>query len=75
MKNKTFIDALDLSSRKKRRNATKLAVNLVDRIHYEESLYMWRIPANLKGGALYNAAGDTTDFLEEAIISLRQAYD
>jgi len=75
MKHKAFIDGLDLSSRQKRRNAAKLAACLVDRIHFEESRYMWRIPDNLKGGAAYDAAEETVDYLEDAIISLRSAYD
>ena len=75
MKQNALIDSIDVSTRRKRRRATKLAVELVARIHLAEFQYMERIPVNLQGSAVYDAADEAIDYLFDAICSLEYAYD
>ena len=70
-----FIGSIDLSTRRKRRAATKLAAHLVGLIHLEESNYMERIPLNLQDSAVYDAADEAVDWLAEALSALDYAYD
>jgi len=75
MKHNAFIDSFDLSSRRKRRSAVKLAIHLIDKVHLAEFQYMQRIPFNLRSGAAYATADDALDLLVSAIEALGYAYD
>ena len=74
MKHDHYFDSLDLSSRHKRRETTKLAVKLVGMIHLAEYNYMERIPVNLKESDAYYAAEETIDYLLDAINALENAF-
>ena len=71
---KTTIDALDLSSRRKRRNAAALAAGLLVRIRTAEEDCMGRIPENLQGSDAYDNADSSAGLLDEAIDALDAAY-
>ena len=70
----TLVDSIDLSSRRKRREAAKLAIHLIENIHLAESNYLNRIPINLQGSPAYEAADETLDYLVDAIDILECAY-
>ena len=75
MNHHPFFDSIDLSTRRKRRAATKLASYLIGIIHHAEYQYLERIPPNLQGSAAYEAADETLDLLVEAINVLDSAFD
>jgi len=75
VKNNSFIDSIDLSSRRKRRAATKLAIRLVGLIHLAEFQYVKKIPPDFHGSSYYIAADEALDCLVQAIILLEYAYD
>jgi hypothetical protein len=59
---------------KRRRIVNRIRIEL-DRIHFAEGMYMTRIPENLQGSDAYDAAIESMDRLEEAIMALDEAYD
>ena len=75
MKSIPIIASVDVSSRRKRRAATALAIGLLGKIHLAEEDYLSRIPLNLHGSAAYAAAEDTIDSLIDAILTLDCAFD
>ena len=75
MNRRSLLDSIELSTRRRRRDAVKLAMDLVAGIHLAESGYMERIPANLQGGDAYQAAEQALDYLVEAIDALEAAYE
>lgn len=70
-----YIDLIDLSSRRKRRAAAKLAVRLIDMIHLAEFQYLQKIPFNLRSSGAYCAADDALDWLVAAMQYIGYAYD
>ena len=72
---RSFIAAIDVSTRRKRRAATALAIDLLGKIHLAEEDYVSKIPPNLHGSAAYAAAEDTIDSLVDAILTLDCAFD
>ena len=69
-----YFDSIDVSTRPKRRRVVALVVKLVDRIHFQESSYLNRIPDNLQTGDAFAAAEDSVTYLEEALAALHDAY-
>jgi hypothetical protein len=74
-KNVVEIEALDISTRPKRRRAVTIIIRALGQIYMEEFNYMNRIPTNLHGADAYSAADDTLDYLDEAMCTLNYAYD
>ena len=75
MKSSSIVAAIDVSTRRKRRAATALAIDLLGKIHLAEEDYVSRIPLNLHGSDAYAAAEDTIDSLIDAILILDCAFD
>jgi hypothetical protein len=69
-----FLDSIDVSTRKKRRKAVVLAIELLKKIRYAEEQYMARVPRNLHSGGAYFASDDSIDAIAGALISLLDAY-
>ena len=74
MKQNAFIASIDVSTRRKRRVATAMAITLLEKIHSAEEQYQENIPENLQGSSAYNAAEETLDSLVEAICVLAGAF-
>ena len=72
---KSSLAALDLSSRKKRRNAISLTAALLVRVRDEEEAYMNRIPDNLQGSDAYSDSECFISLLDEAIDLVASVYD
>jgi len=72
---KTALDAIDLSSRVKRRKAAALASGLLERIRAAEEAYMERIPVNLQASDAYDMADNSIGLLDEAIDLVGSVYD
>ena len=72
---KSAFQAVDLSSRSKRRKAVTLVVDLLERIRMAEVAYMERIPENLHGSDAYDNADCAIGLLDEAIDSVNAVYD
>ena len=78
MKKKTwesFLDSVDVSTRGKRRKATMLAIDLLEKIRHAEERYLERIPPNLRSGSAYYDADYSVDTIIAAIIELLRAYE
>ena len=69
------IKSIDLSTRRKRRAATAVALDLLESIRLAEESYLLRIPLNLQGGDAYTSAEDTVGYLIDAIVTLADAYE
>jgi len=72
---KTAFDAIDLSSKNKRRKAAALAACFLERIRAAEQTYMERIPENLQGSEAYGNADCSIGLLDEAIDAVNSIYD
>ena len=72
---KAIIKSIDLSTRRKRRAATALALDLLECIRLAEKTYLLRITPNLQGSDAYAAAEETVDYLIDAIGNLADAYE
>lgn len=72
---KSTLDALDLSSKAKRRKATALASCLLERIRSAEEAYLHRIPLNLQGSDAYDSADCSIGLLDDAIDAVNSVYD
>jgi hypothetical protein len=72
---RAFIDSIDLSTRKKRRQAASLAAHFLGLIHLQELEYQDRIPPNLQSGDAYAAADETIEMLLAAMDYLMSAYE
>lgn len=70
-----ILNSIDLSTRRKRRDATALVVDILLRISREEERYMNRIPDNLQSGDAFTAAEETLSSLDEAAAILTEAFD
>lgn len=75
MNKRAILNAIDLSTRRKRREATSFVVDIIFRIFREEENYMNRIPENLQSGDAFVAAEDTLASLDEAAAILTDAFD
>ena len=71
---KSFLDSIDVSTRWKRRKATTLVIDLLEKIRNGEERYLESIPYNLQSGTAYYAADDSVDTIISAIVSLLDAY-
>ena len=71
---KHFLDPIDVSTRAKRRKATELVVELLEKIRHAEERYMQRIPLNLRSGDAYFSADYSVGAIIDAIIVLFDAY-
>ena len=78
MKKKTwesFLDSVDVSTRGKRRKATMLAIDLLEKIRHAEERYLERIPPNLRSGSAYYDADYNVDTIIAVIIELLRVYE
>jgi hypothetical protein len=66
--------AVDITTRPKRRRAVSLIITQLSRIHSAEEAYMERIPMNMQDGEAYAAAEYSVDLLNDAIVTLMDAY-
>jgi hypothetical protein len=71
---KSFLDSVDVSTRRKRRKAMALAIKLLEKIRHAEEQNMAKIPLNLRPGPIYCEAGYCVDAIIDAIIGLLSAY-
>ena len=71
---KSILDSIDVSTRRKRRKAMTLVIELLEKIRHAEEQYMERMPINLQSGGAYTAADESVDAIIEAIIGLLNAY-
>ena len=69
-----FLDSIDVSTRRKRRKAVILAIELLKKIRYAEEQYVARFPHNLHSVGTYSAPNDSIDAITGALISLLDAY-
>ena len=69
-----FLDSIDVSTRRKRRKAVLLAIELLKKIRYAEEQYVARAPRNLHSGGTYFSPDDSVDAITGALISLLDAY-
>ena len=63
-----------LDTRKKRRKAVKTLIPMIEAVMDAEQRYIDNVPENLSGSCFYEAAEQTAAALEEALGSLREAY-
>jgi len=75
MKNKSFIDSVDVSTRGKRRKAMALVIELLEKIRHSEERYLENIPLNLQSGSAYADAEYSVDIIIDAIVELLNAYE
>jgi len=68
------IGAINVSSRAKRMQAISIAINLLEKIRAAEEENIDRFPVNLRFGYAFAKAGDSLDFITDAIIDLKDAY-
>ena len=69
-----FLNSIDVSTRRKRRKAVALAIELLKKIRYAEEQYAARVPRNLHPGTTHFAPDDSIDAITGALISLLDAY-
>ena len=74
MKKSVLLDSIDVSTRRKRKAATHIALNLLQRVRHAEKEYLDRIPLHLHGSDAYTAAYYTVDILTEALVTLCDAF-
>jgi len=70
----TSFGAADISTRSKRRQAVSLIISELSLIRNAEEAYMERIPINLQGSDAYAAADESIELLDDAILTLMDAY-
>ena len=66
--------AIDISTRPKRRRIVSMIITELSHIRKAEETYMERIPINMQHGDAYAAADYSVDLLNDAIITLMEAY-
>jgi hypothetical protein len=71
----SFLGSVDVSTRGKRRKATELAIELLEKIRHAEERYLERIPLNLQSGSAYSDAEYSIDIIIDAIDDLLNAYE
>jgi len=75
MKACTIIDSIDVSTRRKRKAALSLALNMIEKIRFAEDAYLERIPPNLHGSSAYAITDEAVDALTDSILTLMTVYD
>jgi len=75
MNNIPFTGFVDVSTRRKRREALSIAVRLLEQILQAEEAYMERIPDNLQSGEAYETTEEYICMLSDALLSLTSVYD
>ena len=70
-----IINSIDVSTRRKRRQAAILAAAILKRIQFSEADYRDRIPDNLQNGDAYLAADEAVDAIDEAVCAVLGIYD
>lgn len=75
MNKRSILDSFDLSTRRKRREAARIVIDILSGIYREEESYMNRIPENLQAGDAFSAAEETLVSLDEAAIILSDAFE
>jgi hypothetical protein len=68
-------DNIDVSTKRKRRKAISLIIELLARVRYAEEYSLHRIPLNLQGGEAFLEAEEAVDCLDEAICVLANAFE
>jgi RPA family protein len=63
-----------LETRRHRRKAVNILTAKLEAVIKAETAYQGRIPENLEGSGVYEAAGQTIEMLEEALQLLEEAY-
>jgi hypothetical protein len=74
MKKSVSIASIDVSTRRKRRVATNLAINLLIKIRFAEQGYLAQMPPQLHGKAEHTAAENAIDALIAATIALSETF-
>jgi type VI protein secretion system component VasA len=74
MKKNALLTSIDVSSRRKRRAATNIVIELLIKIRFAEQEHLSRMPLHFYGNADYIAAEDTIDTLIAATVALSEAY-
>jgi hypothetical protein len=72
---KSFLDSIDVSTRRKRREAMVVAIELLEKIRHAEEQYMERTSLNLRSSGAYLEAGYNVDAIIDAVIGLWGALD
>lgn len=75
MKKNVLLSSVDVSTRRKRRGAVSLAIDLLEKIRFAEQKYLDRIPLNFHGSTAYVAAEDTVYNLIMTIVILSDAFE
>ena len=70
---KSLAALFDLTTRRKRRAATSIAIDLLENVLIAEESYLNSIASNLS--AAYINTNNTVDYIFEAVIALNNAYD
>ena len=70
---KSLTALFDLTTRRKRRAATSIAIDLLENVLRAEESFLNSIASNLS--AAYINTNDTVDYLLEAVIALNNAYE
>ena len=68
------LNAIDLSTRAKRRCAAALAIDFLERIRLAEEASLGRFPANLQDGDAYTNAEYSLEVITDAIVCFGDAY-
>jgi len=65
---------IDVSSRSKRRQATSLALGLLEHIRAAEEANIGRFPENFQDGHAFANAEESHEVVSDAIVALEYAY-
>ena len=71
---KSKIDSLDVSSRRKRRKAVVLVIDMLEKIRFAEEVYRDRIPLDSEDNQALINADYSIDSIVHAIVNLLHAY-
>lgn len=69
-----FLDSIDVSTRRKRRKAVFLVIELLKKIRSAEVQYMANVPCNLHSDGAFFSPDDRVDAITGALIHLLDAY-
>jgi hypothetical protein len=70
-----FVREIDVSTRKKRRKAMVVAIEMLEKIRMGEEIFMSRVPRNLQSGPAYESADASVEIIIGAICELLDAYE
>lgn len=74
MNKASLIDMIDVSTRRERRAAMGIAVDILGKIRLAEEGYRDRIPENMQSGEAYSAADETVEIIDIATEYLLDAF-